>query len=115
MLTVFLQDQESWTGSTGHIEGDSDVYGLSEDGDKATLCRRAHLHCNGILVCQFFDRTLFQNMERFEVNEDDMRMFWNHELDANQKEANSVHGILARYTSCTSYWQLLATSHYFFE
>jgi hypothetical protein len=55
MLTVFLQDQESWMGSMGHIEGDSNVYGLSEDGDKATLCRQAHLHCNGILVCQFFN------------------------------------------------------------
>ena len=62
-----------------------------------TLCRRAHLKCKGVNVCEFFDSTLFSGCERYEPDEDDMRTLWNHELEANEREAGSIHGILSRY------------------
>lgn len=60
--------------------------GLSEDRTERIQCRRAHLTCNGVHTCEFFDEKLFQNCERFEPDEEAMRELWNHELVANQKE-----------------------------
>jgi hypothetical protein len=71
------------------------VYG--HDGSESkTQCHRAHLTCNGISACEFFDSQLFDNCERYEPDEEAMRELWNHELDANEKEAGSVLAIVLR-------------------
>jgi hypothetical protein len=67
-------------------------------GDLAvkTLCRRAHLKCNGVSVCKFIDTALFAGCKRYEPDEDAMIALWNHELDANERESTSHIGILIR-------------------
>ncbi|KAJ7776657.1 hypothetical protein DFH07DRAFT_980918, partial [Mycena maculata] len=77
------QDQESWGGSVGHKKGDTWASGFTSDLSKAVYCRRAHLTCN--------------DCERFEVDEAAMRELWNHELNANEREAASAPGIMSRF------------------
>jgi hypothetical protein len=78
------------------LEGDADVYNLGDDAETSILCRRAHLHCNGLKVCQYFDMALLENFERYEPDVEAMQELWNHELDANEREASSRMAILAR-------------------
>ncbi|KAJ7481297.1 hypothetical protein B0H11DRAFT_2193481 [Mycena galericulata] len=97
-LDTFIrsEDQESWRGSTGHIKGDTMVFNLAAEPDKAILCRRAQFYCNGVDACEFIDPDLFSGCERDEPDMDAMRDLWNHELDANESEAASVSGIMSR-------------------
>lgn len=92
-----LQDQESWGGSAGHTKGDVHVYGLTSDLSEKLLCRRCHLKCNGVDTCEFIDPALFAECERYEPDEAAMRELWNHELDANEREAASAMGIISQY------------------
>jgi hypothetical protein len=94
-LQNVMQDQESWGGSSGHSKGDGFVFGLTA-GTVGTQCRRAHLTCNGINTCEFFDEDLFRTCERYEPDDDAMRDLWNLELDANDKEASSVVAVISR-------------------
>ncbi|KDQ55534.1 hypothetical protein JAAARDRAFT_79892 [Jaapia argillacea MUCL 33604] len=91
---IHLQDQESWGGSTGSKTSNCDVSGLA---DHPVKCRRAHLSCNGVDTCEFFDSKLFEGCERYEPDEDATRELWNHELDENEKEALLSVGILTRF------------------
>ncbi|KAF7366386.1 hypothetical protein MSAN_00895300 [Mycena sanguinolenta] len=93
------KDQDSWKGSTGHSNGDVQVYNLGPDPEKPILCRRAQLYCNGVDVCEFIDPELFEGCERYEPDMDAMRELWNHELDANENEAASAWGIISRFYS----------------
>lgn len=52
--------------------------------------QQAHLKCKGVSVCQFIDPALFSGCKRYEPDEGEMRTLWNHELEANEREANSV-------------------------
>jgi len=88
-----VQDQESWGGSSGHSKGDGLVFGLTA-GTVGIQCRCAHLTCNGINTCEFFDEDLFRTCERYEPDDDAMRDLWNLELDANDKEASSVLAVI---------------------
>ncbi|KAJ6619645.1 hypothetical protein B0H10DRAFT_1946692 [Mycena sp. CBHHK59/15] len=91
------EDQESWGGSTGHIKGDVDVFGLTPDLGQKLRCRRCHFKCNGVETCEFIDPALFANCERYEPDDEAMRELWNHELDANEREAASAPGIISRF------------------
>ncbi|KAJ7927883.1 hypothetical protein B0H13DRAFT_2312060 [Mycena leptocephala] len=73
------EDQDSWRGSTGHVAGDSMIY------------------CNGVETCDLFDENILAGCQRFEPDEDHMRELWNHELDANAKEASLAVGIISRF------------------
>jgi hypothetical protein len=44
-----------------------------------------------------FDENILAGCQRFEPDEDHMRELWNHELDANAKEATLAVGIISRY------------------
>ncbi|KAJ6459589.1 hypothetical protein C8R45DRAFT_942146 [Mycena sanguinolenta] len=99
VITRQEKDQDSWKGSTGHTKGDVQVYNLGPDPETSILCRRAQLYCNGVDVCEFIDRKLFEGCERYEPDMDEMRELWNHELDVNENEAASASGIISRFYS----------------
>ena len=63
-------------------------------GDGGIQCCWAHLTCNGINMCKFFDEGLFHGCKRYEPNVDAMCELWNQELDANEREAGSVIGVI---------------------
>ncbi|KAK6981621.1 hypothetical protein R3P38DRAFT_2664122 [Favolaschia claudopus] len=94
---IRAENQDSWDGSVGHKKGDVNVYGLTDDPKEKYRCRRVDLICNGIQKCEYLDRTLFEGLERYEVDEEEMQHLWNHELDRNEMEAASHVGILARF------------------
>ena len=73
------------------------MYGFVDDPAVSTHCRHAQLQCNGIKVCEYFDHSLLENCERYEPDPEGMKELWNHELDANARESNSVVNILTRY------------------
>jgi hypothetical protein len=60
----WLWDQDSWSGSTGHVDGDVYVYGPDGSVDIAVWSRRVDLLCNGIKACKHFDKKLYQGYER---------------------------------------------------
>ncbi|KAJ7162387.1 hypothetical protein C8R46DRAFT_1353332 [Mycena filopes] len=92
------EDQDSWDGPTGHAVGDVDVYGFyPEQPAQAIRCRRCTFDCKGIDVCQLLDPNLFAGCERFEPDLEGMQDLWRHELDANEHEAESFVGIIARF------------------
>ncbi|KAJ7511384.1 hypothetical protein B0H11DRAFT_2387169 [Mycena galericulata] len=91
------KDQESWGGSAGHAKGDVMVFGLASDPEKQVLCRRCDLKCNGVDTCEFIDPDLFADCDRFEVDKTAMQELWNHELNANEREAASASGIISRF------------------
>ncbi|KAJ7894026.1 hypothetical protein B0H13DRAFT_2276534 [Mycena leptocephala] len=90
------EDQDSWGGSGGHAKGDVQAAGFLPDLTESILCRRCHLSCNGIYTCEFFDATLFADCQRYEPDEEAMRALWRLELDANEREAASEPGRIAR-------------------
>jgi hypothetical protein len=55
------------------------------------------LECNGIDTCECFDNNILENCERFEPDPEAMRELWNHELDANTREAGEAENIIYRY------------------
>ncbi|KAJ7875255.1 hypothetical protein B0H14DRAFT_3859475 [Mycena olivaceomarginata] len=75
-------------------KGDVWVYAFSGERVRA---QRAQLRCKGICVCEFVSEELFGDCERFEPDEQAMRDLWNHELDANEREAASPEAILSRF------------------
>lgn len=79
------------------------MYGFVDDPGVSTLCRRAQLQCNGIKVCEHFDHKLLENCERYEPDPEGMKELWNHELDANARESNSITNILTRYVFHSSF------------
>ncbi|KAJ7931025.1 hypothetical protein B0H13DRAFT_2263941 [Mycena leptocephala] len=87
---------ESWDVSGGHAKGDVAVRGFFPDLEKEVWCLRVTLKCNGIDKCHYLDPTLFTGLERYEADEEAMRL-WNHELNQNEVEAASPFGIIARY------------------
>lgn len=80
------------------------MYGFVDDPAVSTLCRRAQLQCNGIKVCEHFDHNLLENCERYEPDPEGMKELWNHELDANARESNSITNILTR---CVFHWHFV--------
>ncbi|KAJ7793170.1 hypothetical protein B0H14DRAFT_3498353, partial [Mycena olivaceomarginata] len=93
---IKAEDQDAWDGSTGHAgpKGDVRVYAFTGERVRA---RRAQLRCKGICVCEFVSEELFGDCERFEPDEQAIRDLWNHELDANEREAASPEAILSRF------------------
>ena len=55
------------------------------------------MDCNGIDTCECFDKSLLENCQRFEPDPEEMRELWNHELDANTREAGEAENINYRY------------------
>ncbi|KAJ7933265.1 hypothetical protein B0H13DRAFT_1856295 [Mycena leptocephala] len=88
------EDQDSWRGSTGHITGEVFVSGFIDESDEKIWCRRAQLKCNGVDVCELTPPDIFADCERFEPDTEMMRDLWNHEIDANEREAASA-GVIA--------------------
>jgi hypothetical protein len=70
------------------------VAGFSPSLEKKVLCRRAQIYCNGVETCDLFDENILAGCQRFEP--DEYHMLWNHELDANAKEASLAVGIISR-------------------
>ncbi|KAJ7064494.1 hypothetical protein C8F01DRAFT_1080806 [Mycena amicta] len=93
------EDQDSWAGggSGGHSRGDVWVTGFSDDLAVEVWCRRASHYCGGVSVCELVPEELFADCERYDVEIEPMRDLWNHELDANEREAISVGSILLRF------------------
>ncbi|KAJ7660302.1 hypothetical protein DFH06DRAFT_1044030 [Mycena polygramma] len=88
------EDQDAWGGSTGSKNGDVWVHAFGEDRVRA---RRVHLRCQGVRTCEYVSEELFGDCERYEPDEVAMRDLWNHELDANEREAASAGSILSRF------------------
>ncbi|KIK77642.1 hypothetical protein PAXRUDRAFT_17365 [Paxillus rubicundulus Ve08.2h10] len=95
-LDSFIQseDQESWGSSTGHRNGDCYVLGLN--ADERIWCCHAHITCNVVDKCEYFDKDLFKRCKIFEPNEEEMWALCNYELDANDKENQHTINILAQ-------------------
>ncbi|KAJ7809018.1 hypothetical protein B0H14DRAFT_3760341 [Mycena olivaceomarginata] len=86
-------------GFMGRLEwpaGDSEAAGFLPDLTTAIKCRRAHLKCKGVYTCEFIDPSLFAGCERYEPDPAATQALWKHELDANEREAASVPGIISR-------------------
>jgi hypothetical protein len=66
------------------------------DSTESILCRRSHLYCNGIFTGEFSDQTIFADCKRYEPDEEAMRALWTLELEANEREAASAPGKIAR-------------------
>ncbi|KAJ7872495.1 hypothetical protein B0H14DRAFT_3131545 [Mycena olivaceomarginata] len=79
---IKAEDQDAWDGSTGHAGPKGDVWVYAFSGERVRA-RRAQLRC-----CEFVSEELFG---------DSMRDLWNHELDANEREAASPEAILSRF------------------
>ena len=95
-----MQDQDFWGGSAGRPAGEVYVVGFDEDSPAESVhCRRAYLHCNGVHVCEYFDQDILEGCERYEPDANEMRELWNHELDANAREALEEVNIVSRYES----------------
>ncbi|KAJ7915765.1 hypothetical protein B0H13DRAFT_1871770 [Mycena leptocephala] len=88
------EDQDAWAGSTGSKNGDVWVHVFGKDRVRA---RRVHLRCQGVRTCEYVSEELFGDCERYEPDEAAMRDLWNHELDANEREAASAGSILSRF------------------
>ncbi|KAJ7106000.1 hypothetical protein C8R44DRAFT_745647 [Mycena epipterygia] len=88
------EDQDAWAGSTGSKNGDVWVHAFGKDRVRA---RRVHLRCQGVCTCEYVSEELFGDCERYEPDEAAMRDLWNHELDANEREAASAGSILSRF------------------
>lgn len=73
------------------------MYCLNEDDSNPVRCRRVQLDCNGVDTCECFDESLLEHCERFEPDPEQMRELWNHELDANTREAGDAENIIYRY------------------
>ncbi|KAJ7739455.1 hypothetical protein DFH07DRAFT_943933 [Mycena maculata] len=91
------EDQESWSGLTGHTRGDATVWGFSPDQIVGIQARRCQLSCNGVHTCEFIDPVLFAGCVRYEPDFEQMQELWNHELDANEREAASADSIISRF------------------
>ncbi|KAJ7834423.1 hypothetical protein B0H13DRAFT_1914089 [Mycena leptocephala] len=94
---IRAEDQDSWGGSGGHSKGDVHTAGFMPDSTESILCRRSHLYCNGIFTCEFSDQTIFADCKRYEPDEEAMRALWTLELEANEREAASAPGKIARH------------------
>ena len=70
---------------------------LSDNLSEKFECRRVHLKCNGVETCEFVDPQLFAGCERYEPDSEATRELWNHELDANEREAASASTIISQY------------------
>ncbi|KAJ7331521.1 hypothetical protein DFH08DRAFT_814832 [Mycena albidolilacea] len=111
-MNLKIQDQDSWGGSSGHSVGDSDAAGFLPALTMAIKCRRAHLKCKGVYTCEFIDPTLFAGCERYEPDPAATQALWKHELDANEREAASVPGIISRLqlTPSSSFYNRIMSS-----
>jgi hypothetical protein len=78
------------------------VTGFTLGLEKKVLCRRAQIYSNEVDTCELFDENILAGCRRFEPDEDHMRELWNHELDANAKEATLAIGIISRYVRVIS-------------
>ncbi|KAJ7162464.1 hypothetical protein C8R46DRAFT_1104607 [Mycena filopes] len=99
-LDAFIraEDQDSWGGSSGHTAGDAHARGFfPDDFEKTVWCRRCQFPCNGVDACELLDPEIFAGCERFEPDKAGMQELWRHELDSNEREAESVVGILTRF------------------
>ena len=95
-----MQNQDSWGGSVGRSAGEVYVFGFNEDDPAESVhCRRAHLHCNGVDICEYFDLDILGDCERYEPDLDEMRELWNRELEANSREALEEANIVSRSES----------------
>ncbi|KAJ7860306.1 hypothetical protein B0H13DRAFT_1901072 [Mycena leptocephala] len=94
---IRAEDQDSLGGSGGHSKGDVHTAGFMPDSTESILCRRSHLYCNGIFTCEFSDQTIFADCKRYEPDEEAMRALWKLELEANEREAASAPGKMARH------------------
>ena len=76
-----------------------DVYCFndSEDDPYPVRCRCVQLDCNGIDTCEHLNNSLLENCEHFEPDPEEMQKLWNHELDANTREAGNPENIIYRY------------------
>jgi hypothetical protein len=95
MNLLALQDQDAWDGSTGYASSKGDVWVYAFSGE-CMRARRAQLRCKDIYVCEFVSEELFGDYEWFEPDKQAMRDLWNHELEANEREAASPEAILSR-------------------
>ncbi|KAJ7215836.1 hypothetical protein GGX14DRAFT_391519 [Mycena pura] len=95
------EDQDSWgDGSTGNPKsGDAWVYALGGDPERGVRCRRVQLNCRGVRTCEYVSEELFGDCERFAPDLGATMDLWNHELDANEREAASADSILSRFYS----------------
>ncbi|KAJ7839723.1 hypothetical protein B0H14DRAFT_2361002, partial [Mycena olivaceomarginata] len=93
--------QDSWgkPGSNGHTAGDADAAGFFPDLTETIRCRRCQLTCSGVYTCEFIDENPFADCQRYEPDEAAMRELWKHELDANEREAASIPGLISRFYS----------------
>ena len=87
------QDQESWKGSSGTVEGDVDVYVFK---DQAVQCRRAHLYCQGTKRCEFFDDELLKDHKCYEPNRTAMQKLFEARLDVNERDERLPDAQIAR-------------------
>ncbi|KAJ7084812.1 hypothetical protein B0H15DRAFT_802202 [Mycena belliarum] len=93
------QDQDSWTGSTGHSKGDVNVSGFTSDPNEKLWSRRCQFRCNGVETCEFFDPALLADCERYEPDYEAMSGLFNHEMDATEDEAAFPAGVISRFYS----------------
>ncbi|KAJ7300412.1 hypothetical protein DFH08DRAFT_828481 [Mycena albidolilacea] len=73
------------------------VYNLGPNPTQPIYCRSCHFICNGANVCEYIDPELFAGCERYKPDMEAMQELWNHKLDANEKEAASVWGIISQF------------------
>ncbi|KAF8580252.1 hypothetical protein K439DRAFT_1619957 [Ramaria rubella] len=92
---IRVEDHESWAGSSGSKRGDTWVQNAL--GDAPVRCRTVALTCNGINTCELFDANLIRDCERFEPDENERRTIWDAAKVQNQKEAEDVNAIVARF------------------
>ena len=92
-----MQDQDSWGGSVGRSAGEVHVFGFDEeDPTKSVHFHRAFLHCNSVDICEHFDHDILEDCECYEPDPDKMQELWDHELDANSREALEEANIVSR-------------------
>lgn len=93
---------DSWTGSTGAKSGNTPVFGtLFGSLDGPVECRRVHVNCKGVKVCEYFDESLwekYQEAKRWEnEGEEDMAQQAKVIQQSNLNEANSTLAITLRF------------------
>ncbi|KAJ7129118.1 hypothetical protein C8R46DRAFT_1202508 [Mycena filopes] len=96
-LDAFIraEDQDSWGGSSGHSAGDAQARQFSAAAVNSHATESTRVSCS--------TPEIFAGCERFEPDVEGMQELWRHELDSNEREAESAVGILARfYTRITN-------------
>ncbi|KAF6745682.1 hypothetical protein DFP72DRAFT_973986 [Ephemerocybe angulata] len=92
------EDQDGRGGSVGSTNGDGLLYNLfPDDPDHSVQCRRCDLSCQGVKVCEHFDKSLFENCVRYKRDDGEVRDLWEKELEMNAIEASSVEAVIVRF------------------